>query len=118
MVLWIKIVTFLYLVFNGIRVFSCIPQILSIAKEESPVKTISISTWCMLSMGLITSCLYAIYVTHDLLIALMSGGNGVSSIIVIGLVIYKRKRYGMPIFTKKKSVNWATDEDLSKILER
>lgn len=118
MELWIKIVTFMYLIFNGVRVFSCIPQIISIAKEESEVKTISLSTWGMLTMGGLTAALYSIVVRVDILVALMTTGNALGCIAVMGIVLYKRQKYGDGIFFFKKKEEWATDEDVTHLLDR
>lgn len=118
MELWIKLVTFLYLVFNGVRVFSCIPQIVAISKEQSPVKTISLSTWGMLTMGMVTAALYAIFVTKDVLVALMTSGNALGCLMVVFIVMYKRKKYGMPIFVRKSKEVWATEQDVKTLLDR
>lgn len=117
--LWIKFVTFSYLIFNGIRVFSCIPQILSIAKEASPAKSISLSTWGMLTMGMITTALYSIVVRVDLLSSVLTTGSAIGCLGIVSVVIYKRKKYdGKIIKSKTKSEVWATDEDFVKLLEK
>ena len=92
--IFIKSIIFLYFTFNTVRVFSYVPQIVAVAKELTDAKAISLITWSFWSMANLTTGLYANFVANDMLLAWMSYGNTLGCVIVVGIVIYKRKKYG------------------------
>lgn len=121
MALFIKSIIFLYFTFNTVRVFSYVPQIMAVAKDVSDAKAISLLTWSFWSMANFTTGLYANFVAHDMLLAIMSYGNTLGCIIVVGIVIYKRKKYGNVNFFKlwaKKAHTLAQDHDFTNIFTR
>lgn len=89
----IKIITFLYILFNSGRVFSYIPQIIAVFKEKTPVLAISLVTWSFWTAANLTTALYATVVLPDQLLAAMSYGNTLGCAVVVFLVIYKRYKY-------------------------
>lgn len=121
MALFIKSIIFLYFTFNTVRVFSYVPQIIAVAKDMTDAKAISLLTWSFWSMANLTTGLYATFVAHDMLLAIMSYGNTLGCTIVVGIVIYKRKKYGHVHFFKlwaKKADTLAQDHDFINIFIR
>lgn len=95
------IITFLYIVFNSGRIFSYIPQIISVYKEKSAVTAISLLTWSFWAGANFTTGLYTIMVHYDLLMTIISMSNALCCMIVIGQVISKRYEYG---YWQKKQI--------------
>lgn len=90
-----QIILVLYVIFNGVRVFSYFPQIFTIAKEKSEVSAISLITWWMWTGANFISGIYASFITPDFWLAFVSFANGTGCLTVILCVIYKRKKYGV-----------------------
>lgn len=91
--LFAKIVTYIYFLLNTIRVFSYIPQIITVGKEKSTARAISLLTWSFWTGANLITGVYATFVVKDTLLSLMSYGNALGCGIVVGIVLYKRKRY-------------------------
>ena len=89
----IEIITYMYIIFNSGRVFSYIPQIIAVFKEQNPVLAISLITWSFWTAANFTTALYATVVLPDVLLAAMSYGNTFCCAVVVLLVIYKRYKY-------------------------
>jgi uncharacterized protein with PQ loop repeat len=89
----IKAITLVYFLLNTVRVFSYVPQIITVAKEKSTAKAISLMTWIFWTGANLITAIYATVVVKDLLLALMSYGNSIGCGVVVGIVLYKRKKY-------------------------
>jgi hypothetical protein len=100
----IKIITFFYILFNSGRVFSYIPQIIAVFKEQTPVLAISLVTWSFWTAANLTTALYATVVLPDALLAAMSYGNTLGCAIVVFLVVYKRYKYNYWPASKRNQV--------------
>lgn len=121
MALFVKSVIFLYFTFNTLRVFSYVPQIMALAKDVTDAKAISLLTWSFWCMANLTTSLYATFVAHDMLLAMMSYGSTSGCTIVVAIVIYKRKKYGqLNVFNfwVKKANKLAQDNDFTSIFTR
>lgn len=92
-VLFIKAITYIYFLLNTIRVFSYVPQIITVGKEKSMAKAISLLTWSFWTGANFVTGLYASFVVKDSLLSLMSYGNTLGCGVVVGIVIYKRRKY-------------------------
>jgi uncharacterized protein with PQ loop repeat len=91
--LFIKAITYVYFVLNTIRVFSYVPQIITVGKEKTTAKAISLWTWCFWTGANLITGMYATFVVKDTLLSLMSYGNTLGCGIVVGIVLYKRRKY-------------------------
>lgn len=89
----LTLITIMYLFFNGARVLSYIPQIYTISKEHNKVTAISLSTWIFWAAANLTTAIYAQIEVHDSMLALINYGNALCCFIVVGMVLYKRKKY-------------------------
>lgn len=121
----IKLITIIYLAFNTVRVFSYVPQILAVAKDKSSARAIALSTWSFWTAANFTTGLYASFVAPDFLLSIMSYGNTLGCGIVVGIVLYKRRKYATvdalivsPVTQEVAHVDiLATDEEMQKLLK-
>lgn len=113
----IAAITFAYVSLGAVRVLSYVPQIWAVSKERSEAKAISLITWTFWTLANLTTGLYATVVVPDMLLALMSYGNTLGCAIVVGIVMYKRKVYGMQV-DKSKDFVLAQDEDVMNIFAK
>lgn len=120
MEIFVKSVIFMYFTFNTIRVFSYVPQIIAVSRDTTPANGISLFTWSFWVIANLTTGLYATVVLPDMLLAIMSYGNTLGCAIVVGIVIYKRNKYGNSFvnFKSKKEYKVADDEDMMNIFVR
>lgn len=83
-----------YFLFNSFRVFTYLPQILAVSKDNTGAKAISIFTWVAWTVANLTAGLYAEFVlaNPDYMLAIMSYGNAIGCGTVIGIVMYKRSK--------------------------
>lgn len=115
----VALITAIYLALNSIRVFSYIPQIIAVSKDESPAKAISLMTWTFWTLANLATALYASVVVPDFLLALMSYGNTLGCGIVVGIVIYKRKKYAIDNVVQSATDairNYASESDVKNLL--
>lgn len=89
-----SIIACTYFIFNSFRVFTYVPQIFTVSKDNTGAKAISILTWVAWTIANLTAGLYANFVLAkpDFMLAIMSYGNALGCGIVIGIVIYKRNK--------------------------
>ena len=111
----IQLLLMTYFVFNSIRVFSYIPQIVLLIKDTTGANAISFSMWGFWVCANLTTFLYTIVITKDYLLALMFLGNTIGCAAVLGISIYKRKKYGNLRFFKPSI---AKDNDVIDIFAR
>lgn len=85
----------LYFISNTFRIFSYVPQVIQIARQNDDVKAISLWTWGMWALSNVTTALYAALALAqpDWLLVLLNAGNTIGCLSVMGLVVYKRKMY-------------------------
>lgn len=122
--LMITLITYLYLAFNSVRVFSYVPQIISVAKDKSPAKAISLMTWSFWTFANLTTALYATFVVPDYLLSIMSYGNTLGCGIVVAMVICKRKKYSVSDIVSipagvisSSTLAYANDDDFKNLLK-
>lgn len=89
----LTVITIMYLFFNGARVLSYIPQIYTISKEHNKVTAISLSTWIFWALANLTTGIYSQMEVNDNILTLINYGNALCCFIVVGMVMYKRKKY-------------------------
>jgi hypothetical protein len=100
------IIAVAYFLFNSFRVFTYLPQILAVSKDNTGAKAISILTWIAWTIANLTAGLYAEFVLAkpDYMLAIMSYGNAIGCGTVIGIVMYKRN--------KMKKLEQATSQEV------
>lgn len=89
----LTLITGMYLLLNGVRVLSYIPQMYAISKEHNKVTAISLTTWTFWAAANFATAIYAHIEVHDTMLAIMNYGNGICCAIVVAMVLYKRKKY-------------------------
>lgn len=89
-----SIIACTYFIFNSFRVFTYLPQIFTVSKDNTGAKAISIFTWVAWTIANLTAGLYANFVLAkpDYMLAIMSYGNAIGCGTVIGIVMYKRAK--------------------------
>ena len=108
-------VTFLYATLNSFRVFSYIPQIIAVYRDNNRAKSISLFTWSFWAMSNFSMSLYGGIVKHDVLLAVLSLGNSVCCAVVVCIVLNKRNLFKLGKF--KKPV-FANSEDFANVFIR
>lgn len=103
--LFIKAITYIYFLLNTVRVFSYVPQIITVSKEKSTAKAISLWTWSFWTVANFITGLYATFVVKDVLLSLMSYGNTLGCGIVVGIVLFKRKHYAETVTNSNSEVS-------------
>lgn len=103
-VLFIKVITYVYFLLNTVRVFSYVPQIITVGKEKSTAKAISLITWSFWTGANFITGMYASFVVKDTLLSLMSYGNTLGCGIVVGIVLYKRRKYSEKRIAQKAAM--------------
>lgn len=105
----------LYVIFNGIRVFSYFPQILTITKQKTDVSAISLLTWSIWTCSNFISGLYTTVITPDMWLAIISFINSACCLAVISCVLYKRKKYAIKSSVGDLDVNLLPQVALSTL---
>ena len=88
------LVTATYAVFSALRVLFYVPQIVAIAKENSPVHAISLTTWGFWSFSHAVTSTYAYVVANDALLGAAMSVSAMGSLTIVLLTMRKRCRYG------------------------
>lgn len=83
---------YLFSFFNSLRIFSYLPQIITIARDTQGATAISYSTWTLWTAANGSTAFYASVVLHDAALAQVNAVNAVFCAIVIGLTAFKRHR--------------------------
>lgn len=83
----------LFSFFNFLRVFSYVPQIIKVARDEHGASAISYSTWAMWTCANGSTLGYAAVNLHDPWLAFISGVNTAGCAIVIALTMVKRRQH-------------------------
>ena len=116
-VLFIKAITYVYFLLNTVRVFSYVPQIITVGREKSTARAISLLTWTFWTAANFITGIYASFVVKDTLLSLMSYGNTLGCGIVVGIVLYKRKKYAEGRVTEKKEmVEVASEKEVIELI--
>jgi hypothetical protein len=82
----------LFTVFNGLRIFSYLPQILRVARDRNGASAISYATWSLWTAANATTGLYAAVNLSDLTLVVLNFVNAACCLAVIGLTMLKRRR--------------------------
>lgn len=88
------VISALYTTVPFIVLIGYLPQIISLIRAKSDCKEISILSWLLWNYMTVVSLLYAVFVLHDLKLSITCMLNVISINIVIGLTLYKRRKYG------------------------
>ena len=82
----------LFTVFNGLRIFSYLPQILRVARDPNGASAISYATWSLWTAANATTGLYAAVNLSDPTLVALNFLNAACCLAVIGLTAFKRRR--------------------------
>jgi hypothetical protein len=82
----------LFTVFNGLRIFSYLPQILRVARDPNGASAISYATWSLWTAANATTGLYAAVNLSDPPLVVLNFVNAACCLAVIGLTVLKRRR--------------------------
>jgi uncharacterized protein with PQ loop repeat len=117
--IFIKTITYIYFLLNTVRVFSYVPQIITVAKEKSNAKAISLLTWSFWTGANFITGMYATFVVKDTLLSLMSYGNTLGCGIVVALVLYKRRKYKKEKINEKNQnlVEFASEKEVIELIK-
>ena len=89
------ILTVLYGLTSIILLAGYLPQALSVWKSRTGAKDVSLSTWFLWSLSSTIAALYALFVIGDVPYLVLSLGNCVGCLSVVGLVLWRRSRSAM-----------------------
>ncbi|TCR64241.1 hypothetical protein [Bosea sp. BK604] len=81
---------YLFSFFNGLRVFSYLPQIVRVMRDTQGAVAISYSTWGLWTAANASTSLYAAVSLHDVALAQINALNALFCTIVIGVTAFKR----------------------------
>lgn len=81
---------YLFSFFNGLRVFSYLPQIVRVMRDTQGAIAISYSTWGLWTAANASTALYAAVSLHDIALAQINTLNALFCTIVIGVTAFKR----------------------------
>lgn len=82
----------LFTVFNGLRIFSYLPQILRVARDTNGASAISYATWSLWTAANATTGLYAAVNLADETLAALNLLNAACCLAVISLTVLKRRQ--------------------------
>jgi hypothetical protein len=82
----------LFTVFNGLRIFSYLPQILRVARDPNGASAISYATWSLWTAANATTGLYAAVNLSDSTLVALNFLNAACCLAVIGLTAFKRRQ--------------------------
>lgn len=108
--LTIKTILTLYICFNAFRIFSYIPQMITLYKEKSSARAISLLTYWMWTGANFTTAVYASVITVDWWLACISYMNSICCTIICLMIHYKRSKYDNPLF-KLTEIKFAQDKE-------
>lgn len=81
---------YLFSFFNGLRVFSYLPQIVRVMRDTQGAVAISYSTWGLWTAANASTALYAAVSLHDATLAQINALNALFCLVVVGLTMMKR----------------------------
>ena len=83
----------LFTIFNCLRIFSYLPQILRVARDRHGASAISYATWSLWTAANATTGIYAAINLADVTLAGLNLLNAACCVAVIALTAWKRRRY-------------------------
>ena len=83
----------LFSLFNGLRIFSYLPQIYRVATDEGGAKAIAYSTWSIWIGANATTSAYAFIHLGDLPLCMISASNMAGCLAVVALTAFKRSQW-------------------------
>ncbi|MEP6609196.1 MAG: hypothetical protein ABJA83_11020 [Burkholderiaceae bacterium] len=86
-------ITSAYAFSSAIRLLFYVPQIIAVAREISPVRAISLTSWMFWSFSHAVTGVYGYIIANDALLSAMMGGNAVGCLSIALLTLSKRHRY-------------------------
>lgn len=81
----------IYLVTNGLRVLSYVPQIVRVYKDKAGAQAISLGTWSFWTFSNLTTAAYALAILQDPFLLVVFGGNTACCGLLVGMVLAKRR---------------------------
>ena len=88
-----EVTFYLFSLFNGLRVFSYLPQIYRVAHDEHGATAISYWTWGLWTAANASTGAYALVSLADMPLAAINVVNTVCCAVVICLTVFKRHRF-------------------------
>jgi len=88
-----QIVIGAYTAVNSLRVFSYLPQIAKVTRARDRADAISLLTWTLWTLSNITTSVYGALIVRDALLMAIFAANAVCCVVVIGVVVWKRRRH-------------------------
>jgi hypothetical protein len=82
-----------YTTVSSLRVLSYLPQIVRLAKAHDGVAAISLMTWNLWLVSHVMTVIYAAAIVRDPLLIAIFAGNGACCALVVGIVLWKRRRH-------------------------
>jgi hypothetical protein len=82
----------LFSLFNGLRIFSYLPQIYRVATDEGGAKAIAYSTWSIWIGANATTSAYALIHLGDLPLCMINASNTAGCLAVVILTAFKRSQ--------------------------
>jgi len=86
-----SLVGWLFLIANSGRLLAYFPQIIAAARCDAGAKSVSVITWGYFAFAHLTALLYAIVVLQDPKSVWIFSGNLVVTLILVGIVMWKRR---------------------------
>jgi hypothetical protein len=83
---------YLFSFFNSLRIFSYLPQIVTVMRDTQGATAISYSTWALWTAANASTALYATVCLHDAALAQVNALNAAFCAVVIGLTAFKRRQ--------------------------
>lgn len=83
---------YLFSFFNGLRVFSYLPQIVRVMRDTQGAAAISYSTWGLWTAANASTALYAVVCLRDATLAQINALNALFCAVVIGSIAFKRNQ--------------------------
>ncbi len=87
------VIVVLFTLANALRVFAYLPQILTLARDDTGAVNVSCSTWSLFFLAHITTVAYVLFEKHDVMLAVVFALNATCCATIVGLVIWRRQAY-------------------------
>jgi len=82
-----------FVIFNAVRVFLYVPQIVTYWHDTRGCSTINLATWCSWLIANASTGLYMWMFQADVLGLCLNLGNAAMCAVTVGITLVKRKRY-------------------------
>ncbi len=86
-----------FLIFNALRVFLYIPQIVTCIRDERGCPTINLWTWCSWLIANASTGLYMWIFQSDALGLCLNVGNALMCALTVTITVFKRKQHSVTL---------------------